>query len=283
VSLAVAGIAVSTNARAIDMAPGDYTVLPAGTNLALFYLQYMHYDNFNIDGVGDIPESELGVAIGIARYVHYFDFGGLPVSVQGYLPFGGFTDAEIGGFTQSTEEGLGDLVLGATVYPVNTGDPLYGTVIGFTQFVTLPTGAYDAAAISVGTGTTTFTSQIGVIQGLGSGFFVDASLDVAFALDHDEFNGEHSKDPSVHAQAYLRYQFSPATSVALGYSGHFGGMDYVEDVYTGTQTESHQLRAFASTFLTETIQVQGMVGTDFAAEGGFESDISTELRILAAF
>lgn len=271
-------------AWAIDVSPGDYTVLPPGTNLLLGYAQYSTAGELHLDGGGEVPSSDLDVAVGLARYVHYTQLGGLPVAVQAILPFGTL-DARIGGVDQPIADGLGDMTLGATVYPFHPADPgdPTGTTVGLTAFLTLPTGAYDPAKISLGSGTWTLTPQVGVIQGLGNGFFFDGVIDVAFESGHDEGPIAFSRDPSVQAQAYLRYQFSPATSASVGYSGKFGGKQFANDSYTGLKTRSDQVRLFANHFFTPAFQVQGMIGSDLNVQGGFKTDFVTQLRLLKVF
>lgn len=277
-------LAMASPAAAIDIFPADYTVLPAGTNAVLVYGQYSSSGELDVDGVGDIPSSELGVAAGIARYLHFNEIGGVPVGIQAFVPFGSFADARIGGVDQVTEDGLGDLTVGVTAWPIHSAEPT-GTTIGLTTYVTFPTGAYDFApnTVNLGSGAWTVTPQIGIIQGLGNGFFFDGAIDVAFRADHDEGGVEVSRDPSAQVQAYLRYQFSQGTNVAIGYSGTFGGKDFYNDAYAGTKTRVDQIRATASTFVTPTLQISGMIGTDVNAEGGFKNDFVGTLRLLKLF
>jgi hypothetical protein len=78
---------------------------------------------------------------------------------------------------------------------------------------TFPTGPYDAdRTINFGSDTYTVTPQIGLIQNLGNGFYLDAAIDVAFRRDVSEGSLEFSRDPSTLVQAYLRYKLTPATS-----------------------------------------------------------------------
>ncbi|MBA8903249.1 MULTISPECIES: transporter [unclassified Phyllobacterium] len=282
-----ASFAAPSASYAIDIMPGDYVPLPKGTNLGLLYLQYQTNKNLNIDlnGVGDVPKSSYDLPLSLLRYLHYSEIGGVPVAFQGYLPIGSFTENRIGGVDQRTKDGIGDLTLGATVFPLTGADKPGGTTVGITAYVTLPTGSYDSKVpFNIGNGTTTFTPQLGIIQNLGHGFSIDAAADVAIYLNHDEDGAKFSQDPSVQLQAYLRYNFSAATAVSFGYSGKFGGKQYVEDIYNGQKTDSHGLRAFASTFITPTVQVQAMVGTDLSsADGGFKQDFIGTLRLLKVF
>lgn len=286
-AVSVAGLlAITSSASAIDIFPADYTVLPSGTNAVLLYGQYSYANGLNLDvgGGTDVPGSELGVGVGIARYLHYTDVAGVPVGLQVFLPFGGFTEARIGGVEQLTEDGIGDLTVGVTAWPIHSAEPT-GTTLGVTLYATLPTGAYEFQpnTVNLGSGTWTLTPQIGLIQGLGGGFFFDGAIDVAFRGDHTENGVEISRDPSAQVQAYLRYQFSQATNVAVGYSGTFGGKDFQDNNYAFTQTRVDQIRATASTFLSPTLQLSGMIGTDVNVEGGFKNDFVGTVRLMKLF
>ncbi|WP_205910434.1 transporter [Rhizobium sp. FY34] len=281
---AFAGVLLSSgSASAIDISPGDFAVLPDGTVLALTYFQYSTSDRLNLDGVGDIPGSRLDLGVTLLRSVYYNSIAGVPISMQAILPIGTLPNARIGGIDQQTSDGLGDLTLGFTVTPINTSDKDYGTTLALTNFLTAPTGNFDATGVSLGSGTWTFTPQIGLIQGLGNGFFLDAALDVAFRKDHKEDGLSFSRDPSTELQTYLRYQVSDKTSLSFGYAGIFGGTNQVNDVATGLKTRSDQLRVFANTFVSQSVQLQGMVGTDINVEGGFKQDLVAQIRVLKIF
>ncbi|NML33293.1 transporter [Paraburkholderia antibiotica] len=276
-------LAISTAASAIDIYPGDYTILPPGTTLALGYVGYTPSSTFRLDGVGEIPNSSLDQTVGIARVLHYTQIGGVPVAFQAYLPFAKLTDVRVGGNSLPTNNGLGDLTLGATAFLVNRADAEYGTTVGFTMYLSVPTGKYDYGKVGAGAGTVTFTPQLGLIQGLGKNLFLDASLDVAAQPSHSDAGYDISVRPSIQLQTYLRYQFTPATSLSFGYSGTFGGKQYVDDVYTGQKTSSSQLRLFASHMLTPTWQLSAMLGKAVATEGGFKNSYSAQLRVMKIF
>jgi hypothetical protein len=283
VATAGALLAISTPALAIDIYPGDYTVLPPGTTLALGYLGYTPSSDFRLDGAGRVPDSSLDQTVGIARVLHYTQIGGVPVAFQAYLPFAKLTDVKVGGGSLPVNNGLGDLTFGATAFFVNRPDPLYGTVVGFTAYFSVPTGKYDFGRVGAGAGTVVFTPQLGVIQGLGRNLFFDGALDVAAQPGHDDAGHRISVRPSIELQTYLRYQFTPATSVSFGYAGTFGGKQYVDDVYNGQETNSNQLRLFASHMLTPTWQVSGMLGKALSTEGGFKNSYSVQLRVMKIF
>jgi len=282
--IAVAGmLVIAKSAFAIDIYPADYTLLPPGTTLALVYQGYTSSSEFHLDGVGQIPNSTMNQTVEIARVVHYSQIGDMPVGYQAFLPFVQLSDAKVGGGSLQTNNGMGDLTLGFTAFLVNKPDPNYGTTVGLTTYVSLPTGSYDVNKVGAGAGTITITPQLGLVKGLGNGFYFDGSLDVTFQGSHNNSGQKISINPSTELQTYLRYQFSAASSVTFGYAGYFGGKQYINDIYTGQETRSSQLRLFASHMLAPTWQLSGMLGKALTTEGGFKSDYSVQVRLMNIF
>jgi hypothetical protein len=266
-------------AHAMDIAPGDYAVAPPGTTLALYYGQYSSSRALHIDDLGTVDDSNLDLQVNLLRFVRFGEIGALPFSVQAIIPFGGFDSPKIGGIEQKTAEGIGDVILAASIYPVQAN----GTTVGLSAFLALPTGEYASDALSIGSGTTTATVQLGVIHPLTARVSLDTAIDVAIAADHTHAGVEYSQDPQAEAQAYLRFAVSPQTNVSFGYAGFFGGKQHADGNYRGLSSEAHQLRVFADTFITPTVHVQGMIGRDLSRQGGFETDVVGQLRLLKTF
>jgi len=273
---------VAAPARAIDVAPGDYAIIPAGTKVGLLYLQHQRANSFEVNG-SEVPDSELTVNAMVMRGLYYSEVFGMPALYQAVLPVVGFSSAQIGGMDQDTSDGVGDLTVGFSLWPVQPGNPETGTTLGITQFLTAPTGLYDVNDISAGTGAWTLTPQVGLIQGLSHGFFFDGVADVAFSFDHDEHGATVSREPAFQVQAALRKQFTQKTSVSLGLSSQWGGKVEVDGLDTGLRTRRDQARLFANTFVTPTWQVQGSFASDLYVDGGFKNDAAFELRILKLF
>ncbi|RLL62185.1 transporter [Paenirhodobacter hankyongi] len=279
---AVALALAAPPARAIDVGPADYTILPSGTALAMLYLQHLSADSLEVNGTA-VPGSSFEANVGILRGLYYTAFGDLPAAYHLVIPFAEIGTARIGGADQPTTSGLGDTTLGLTVWPVQPDAPETGTSFGVSLFATLPTGGHEAGRIGIGEGTWSLTPQIGVIQGLGGGFFFDGALDVAFQGDHTEAGAEQSRRPSWQLQAMLRKQWGPATSLTVGYSGQRGGEQKVDGVETGLKTHRDQLRLYLTHFVDPTTQIQGMLARDFNVEGGFKYDSAVQLRLVKVF
>lgn len=275
-------LASGPGALALDGLQGDYVWPGDGFNTFLIYNQYARATSLSLDGPGAVPGSRLAVPSMTLRAVTYNEIGGYRTAFQLFLPMANFADARIAGADQMTSGGVGDLHFGASFWPVVTPGPT-GTTLGLSVFLGMPTGNHRIGDVSIGSGTWTLIPQIGLAQGLGGGFYLDAIADVAITRDRSHDGVEVATDPSWQVQTYLRYQFSPTTSVAAGYSGKRGGKRYLDGVYTGGKTDSDQIRIAAGTFLTDKTYVNIMIGKDVSADGGFGNDFVGLLRIGHAF
>ncbi|MGE8278821.1 MAG: transporter [Stenotrophomonas sp.] len=282
-ALALAGLCFTGTAAAIDIMPADYTVLPKGTTLGLLYAGHSRSDTFQLDGVGDIPQSSLDLNLGIVRVLHYSQIGNMPVAYQAFLPFGSMDNFKVGGAKPDANDGVGDLTVGFTTFFATPAEPTKGTTVGVTWYLTAPTGDYDLGKPGLGSGTYTFMPQLGVIHGFGNGWFVDGALDVALQKDHREQGVEVSVDPTWQAQAYLRRQVSAATSFSFGYSGTYGGKVENDDVYVMQKARGDVAKVFVSHMFTPTFQVNGMLGTEFNGKGGFEDKFIAQVRLMKVF
>ena len=269
-------------ALAVDVAPGDYAMLPPGTNVGLLYLQHSRATELNFGGV-DVPASEVTANVAVLRGLHYTQIGNEPVLFQMVLPMGGFDTAQIGGAAQPTSEGLGDLTFGASYWPVKPSNPDTGTTVGVTAFLTAPSGSYEFGEVSLGGGAWVFTPQVALIQGLGNGVYLDATADVALSMDHTESGVDVSRDPASQVQVAFRKQFGQTKSLSVGYSGQFGGDINYDGVYSGLKTRRDQIRVYANTFVSPTVQVQGMLAKDLYVQDGFKNDVVAEIRFLKLF
>lgn len=278
------GLSMPGAANALDIFPGDYTALPSGTTLGVLYFGHSGNSDLRVGNV-PVPDSKYDLFTSIPRVLHYSDIAGVPIAVQAFLPFGAFTRHRIGGANALTSDGVGDLTTGFTVFPLSGADKQGGTTVGLTAYVSAPTGNYSAIRpLNIGSGTWQFFPQLGVIHNLGNGFFVDLAADVTFFNEHREFGLNYRQDESFQVQAYLRKNFTPTTFVAGGYSGRFGGKQYVSGIDTGLKTEVNSLRVFAGTFVTPTLQISAVGGLDISRpEGGFRNDYSVQIRLLNVF
>ena len=64
--LAALALSLAAPARAIDVGPADYTILPGGTTLGMVYWQHLSSDTLRING-NEVPDSSFEADVAILR------------------------------------------------------------------------------------------------------------------------------------------------------------------------------------------------------------------------
>jgi len=271
-------------AKAIDVDAGDYTALPAGANLGILYYQYATRDAAYVDGGQQPGNPRLDSNIGIARGVHYMDVGGYIVDPQFLLPFGtlkGKDDLSAAGDT----DGIGDLILAATVWLVNK--PKSNTYFGITPFVYLPTGSYDKDdALNIGENRWKFALQAGYITGITHDLLLDVIADVTLFGKNDEFTTQKltmKQDALTQVQTVLRYQLTPAWDLRAGGSYAFGGETKVQGQKQDNEVGTWKFMVSSAWFATPTLQFIAGYGRDLDVRNGLREADRVNLRVLKVF
>ncbi len=283
-SALILGSVLSHSALAVDVAAGDYTALPAGTNLALAYYQTASRDELYAGGKKVDGDFSLASDVGILRGVHFMDIGGYIVDPQFLLPFGTL-DASKDIAALGEESGVGDLILAATVWLVNK--PKDNTYFGITPYVYLPTGTYDnEEGLNLGENRYKFVLQAGYITNLTEDISFDLVADVMLYGENDEFGAEKKtmeQEASFQLQAFLRYKMNPAWDFRVGLSQTFGGETEVNGTKMNDAAEVTKMSVGTTYFISPSIQLSATYGRDLSVENGFSEDNRLNLRVLKVF
>lgn len=274
----------SGSAMAIDVDAGDYTALPAGTNLAMGYYQFATRDALYADGDKAPIDAGLDSHIGILRGVHFTEIGGYTVDPQFLLPVGKLEGKDdTAGLGDAS--GIGDLTLAATVWLVN--EPESNTYFGITPFVYAPTGSYDNKdALNIGENRWKYALQAGFITGLTPDISLDLAGDVTFYGENDEFgagNATLKQDPSYQFQGFLRYHMSKQWDLRAGVSHTLGGETKVDGIDQDDRMSYTKMTLGTAWFATPSLQLLANYGTDLSVKNGFKEQHRINLRILKAF
>lgn len=274
----------SAPAAAIDVDAGDYTALPAGTNLALVHYQHAERDKLYSKGTKVPVNAGLDSDVGILRGVHFMDIGGYIVDPQFLLPFGKLK-AKDGTSFLGDAGGTGDLILAATVWLVNQKES--NTYFGITPFLTLPTGHYDRSKpLNLGENRTKFTLQAGYITSLARSLSLDLVGDFTVYGRNREFGAAGAtleQKTSYQAQAHLRYHVTPAFDLRAGMSKAISGETSVNGVDQGDRGSTTKFNIGASYFLRPTTQLLATYGRDASVREGFKENNRLNLRLLQVF
>lgn len=283
-SALILGSALSYSALAVDVDAGDYTALPAGTNLAMIYYQNASRNELYSGGDKVSGDFSLASDVGILRGVHFTEIGGYIVDPQFLLPFGKL-DAGKDIAALGEESGVGDLILAATVWLVNK--PEDNTYFGITPFLYLPTGTYDnEEGLNLGENRYKFVLQAGYITNLTDDIALDLVADVMLYGENDEFGAAKQtmeQEASFQLQAFLRYTMNPGWDFRVGLSQTFGGETEVDGIKKDDAPEVTKMSVGTTYFISPSIQLLATYGRDLSVENGFSEDNRLNLRVLKVF
>ncbi len=280
---ALATTAMLQPVHALDVDPGDYTALPAGTNLAILYGQHAQRNATFGNGNKAPGNNKLDSDIGLLRMVHYMDIGGYIVDPQFILPFGKLKAKGDLGPVLGSNSGVGDLLVGATLWFTKPGDK---THFGITPFLSLPTGQYNKNdPLSIGENRYKLILNAGYITPLSEKLILDVIGDVTlFGKNDDIVGGGSAKQKAQYQfQSYLRYQLSGTTDLRGGVSYTTGGKTRINGVDQNNKTETFKFNVGVAHFLSPTQQVLATVGRDTSVENGFRENARLNLRFLQVF
>lgn len=284
-TVTVMASAFTVQAAEIATDPGDYVPLPEGVNLGILYGQHTTRDEVYANGDKQPVNAGLDTTIGLARFVHYTDIGGVIVDPQIIVPFGKVDLKEpMGGLDATSETGVGDPLVGATAWFVN--DPGSQQWLGLSGFASVPVGQYDEdkGPVNIGENRWKGIFQAGYVKGFGDHWMVDLIGEYTVYGDNDDFLGfRREQEDSQSIQAHFRYLFSQQTHVALSYYQDFGGETTVGGAQQNDELERNRWLATFATFPAPTIQLQVQAGQDIDVENGFKEDSRVNFRILKVF
>lgn len=279
-----AAVSAVSGAHAVDVDAGDYTALPAGTNLGLLYFQHAQRDKLYSAGDRVPINPGLDSDVGILRGVHFMDIGGFIVDPQFLLPFGklkGKDDLSALG----SGSGTADLILAATTWLVN--DAKARTYFGITPFLFLPTGTYDRnKSLNLGENRWKFALQGGYITGLTDAITMDLIGDVTVFGENDDFGptSQTLKQKSqFQGQAYLRYNINPGFDLRAGLSYTAGGETKVDGVSQNDRLATSKFTLGGSYFVGPKTQVMVNYGQDIKVRQGLKESGRINLRLLQIF
>ena len=278
-----AAVSAAGSAFAVDVDAGDYTALPAGTDLGLVYTQFAHRNSLYANDTKVSGNAKLDSTVGILRGVHFTDIGGYIVDPQFLLPFG---KLKAGGDVAAlgSNSGVGDLILAATVWLTKPGEK---THFGITPFLFLPTGQYNKNdPLSLGENRVKFALQAGYITPLTDSITLDLLGDVTLHGKNNDYgpNSDSLKQKALFQfQSYLRYNFSPATDVRFGLSHVSGGETQVNGVDQNNQQSTSKFQIGGSHFVGPKTQILATYGQDISVKNGFKENGRLNLRLLQIF
>lgn len=271
-------------AEALEVAPGDYEQLPAGTTLGVIYYQHAKTDARYADGDKASSDFKVTSDISILRMLHVIALSDrVTIDPQFLLPFGrvsGDGDASALG----SSNGVGDLTLAA---PIRLRLNDARDIIGLTPYLYVPIGSYDNDdGLNLGENRWKFDLQLGYVKHFGQKWALDLVGDVIWYGDNDDYGaGSMRKEQKVSYAAQLmgRYILDERTTFGVGVGRNWGGETRIDGLDQDDETKTTNFRVTATSFVTPRDQLQLQLGRDLAVENGTREDLRINLRYARVF
>ncbi|ONF96842.1 transporter [Sphingomonas jeddahensis] len=283
-ALALGSVAMPTIARAQAIDAGDYVPAPAGTQLALVYLQYSHAGALYRDGRKIDEEAELDTAVALLRYVRFSKVGGMTFNYQVLQPFGyvagGGSTASLGKTT-----GFGDTILVGTLWLREDADSQ--SYFGVTPYLYIPTGDYRSSrGLNLGENRWKGSLQAVYSKGFGKHFIAELSGDVMIYGKNDDAgaaSNDLTQKATVRLQGFLRFPLGDRNELNARVMHVTGGETRINGIRQDDVTRTTSLLGTWRHNITPKWQILTQVGADVAVRNGFKEGVRGQIRLLRVF
>lgn len=267
-----------------DIFPGDYYPAATGTTTATVYAYDRSASGPYAQGRKQL-DGKVDSQIMALRLTRAYSVGGLTVSPIVVLSWlnGEVSPPPLATALGRNASGMGDLRLGATVWPIN--DRERAQYLGLTAILMVPTGEYKRTQmLNAGENRWKLVLGGGWQQDITPQFLVELSPEVAFYGDNDDYVGKRLEQSVSYAlSGYLRYRVTPGWHVFLGAQRNQGGATRINGVAQNNPAENTRRTAGMSWFLPEKQQVILRFGQDTSIANGFRTDQEVALRYQKSF
>ncbi|WP_353143751.1 transporter [Acinetobacter pragensis] len=280
------GALLASQSHAIDVNAGDYTALPSGTNVGVFYYQHSEMEGYYQNG--DKARADSRSDIGIARFIHYTDIAGLRATPQVVIPFGSVRNTQIGDAHLNNASGFADPIIASAFWLINQPEQgVSGRYLALTPFIYLPLGQYDKNdTVNLGENRFKYDLQLAWVQPLYGKLGFEFYQDAIWYGDNDEAgsgNQTLSQDTSYQTQVNLRYDLNAKQRVALGYAANYGGEQSLDGIKLQQNMEKQQARFEFQQMINPRTQLSAQLVSDTQVESGFKKELGLNFRLFYIF
>jgi hypothetical protein len=272
---AILPLLFATGYACADIKPdaGDYAALPAGTDLALLYQQNPRIDKSYLGGHKVADKLDLDLTVEVLRLVHFTKFLNTDYiwDPQIIIPYG----HQDTGLTGQKNSGLGDITFGATLWTL--ADMQRNRHLGWSVFITAPTGADKNQGFALSGNRWAADFQAGYVHGFDEHWTWDV-IGETEVYGEQRDTGAH-RDPLLQLHNHLRYNFTPATSVALSYRHNWGSRETLDGTVLDSSHNNGTLGFSATTMLGKQWQLMGQYWRDVTVRSGPMTEHSIQFRL----
>lgn len=278
-ALALSIHAESGNAGS-EIFPGDYTVLPAGMQVASLFYYHRLFDDYYVQGKPAFDGQLRGRAL-VASYTRYGQTLGQPSSWTVLLPYidaDGTSGSFPAGFGDRTT-GFSDIRLDYNFWPIYQPEKGYSLGIG-SHFI-LPSGRYDhSQALNAGDNRWIASFQFGWIQQLRPGWLLDVTPEIKWYGRNDDYVGYSMKQSPVFAlTSYLRWKATPLLEAHAGYQINAGGEQTIAGFDQNNATDQQRYFLGATRTLNQQMTASLRYSRDISVQHDVKIDHDLVLRL----
>jgi hypothetical protein len=281
----VLGVLPFVKTQALEVSPGDFEPLPAGTDAVLFYYQHAQRSDLYQDGHKTSDNAKLSSDVGILRYIHAIRLAeNLSWEPQVLLPFGYMNASGDVGALGDTH-GVGDPIITAPfkwTLPTANKD-----VFALAPYLYIPIGSYDRKdALNLGENRWRATLQAAYIHHFSTQWALDTVADVSWVSTNNDYGPARAKreeNTRYEYQTAVRYNWTPSTTFALGGGYVTGAATSIDGVDQHDGVSTSYARFTVTHFVDPTLQLQAQLGKDIEVEQGFKEGARLNLRVLKVF
>lgn len=241
---------------------GDYTALPAGTAMSLVYAEYLRGDQIYANGskVALPSDLDLNIKLGVYREIHYLNVGGFRIDPQFIIPYG----RQSIGLSGQRSRGIGDVVFGGTVWTI--ADMARGEHLGYSVFVTAPTGADKEKGFAISDNRWAADLQVGYIRKLTTSWSLDLIGQAEVYQDRRDTGAV--KNPLLRAFTHLRYHLTDATHIAGSLRYAAGAKETLNGATLSSRKSDTNAALTWASFVTREMQLQAQISQDLHVDSG---------------
>lgn len=272
----------SLNTYGMDLDSGDYIAAPAGTNIALFYLQYAKrnslYDSDNKSPGSYGLESE----IGILRFAHFTELFSYITAPQVIIPFGQLkASKDIAKYGDSSGL-LGDIIFASPTWLIN--DSVEGRYWGISPYLTIPTGHYSKdKTLNIGENRYKLTLQTSYLKIFDNKIGLDISGDITFYGKNDDYQESYLKqDLGYQLQTSTFYKVNNSFDLRTGLS--YSDLGKTKDKSISfDSTKQSKFWVGSAINLSKKSNLIFTYGKDIKVENGFKEKDRVNFRFMYAY
>lgn len=224
-----------------ELEPRAYSPSPVGFNILLVAGTYNTGD-LAFDPSLPITDASASIKAGVVGYLRTFGVAGRSASLGVALPYvrGNLEGIYLGDPVEAYRSGLGDPRLRFAINlrgaPAMTPKEFvarkFGTLIGASLVVSVPTGQYDSTKlVNIGNNRWAFKPEVGISREFGR-WTLEGCAGVWLFTDNTNFYGgrTRSQDSITSLQAHVIYTFKPRMWLAFDANFYNGGRTSVDGV-----------------------------------------------------